>query len=149
MESKPKITIYLDDGVREPRISVSFKLEGNEFSKEYIWEKLRLEPSRFRTKVDWPVDSPDLHDEYKPGTTWELETGYEDCMSVSHQLEKIIERLIGKEATINQLCKELNLRIGFSVSIEADLGYMPAMMLGRESLAFLAKIGADIGFSFY
>ncbi|KNZ41328.1 DUF4279 domain-containing protein [Acetobacterium bakii] len=106
MESKPQITIYLDDGVREPRISVSFKLEGNEFSKEYIWEKLRLEPSRFRTKVDWPVDSPDLHDKYKPGTTWELETGYEDCMSVSHQLEKIIERLIGKEATINQLCKE-------------------------------------------
>lgn len=149
METKQKVTIYLDDGVREPRISVSFKLEGNEFSKEYIWEKLRLEPSRFRTKEDCPVDRPNFSDEFKPGTTWELETGYEDCMSVSRQLEKLIERLRGKEVTIIQLCKELNLRLGFSVSIEADLGYMPAMMLGRETLAFLAKIGADIGFSFY
>lgn len=70
-------------------------------------------------------------------------------MSVSRQLEKLIERLRGKEATINQLRKELNLRLGFSVSIEADLGYMPEMVLEREMLAFLAKIGADIGFSFY
>lgn len=75
METKQKVTIYLDDGVREPRISVSFKLEGNEFSKEYIWEKLRLEPSRFRTKEDCPVDRQNLSDEFKPGTTWELETG--------------------------------------------------------------------------
>lgn len=140
----------------EPRINVSFHLEGDEFSKEYMWEKLRIEPSRFRTKKDWPnailnwpVYNPNLPDEYKPRTTWELATGYESCMSVSHQLEKIIKRLEGKEETINQLCKELNLRISFSINIETDAEYFPEMCFEKDEVKFISKIGAEIIFGFH
>lgn len=148
--------IELEDEAREPRINVSFILEGCEFSKEYIYEKLRLEATRFRTKMDWPdaiinwqVYNPNLPDEYKPRTIWELSTGYEECLSVTRRLQKIIGRLKGKEAVINQLCQELNLRVNFTVSIEVDLEYFPEIALEKEELAFMAKIGADIGFCFY
>lgn len=135
----------------EPKINVSFYLEGNEFSKEYIWEKLGLIPSHYRTKkdwpeaiLDWPVYNPDLPDEYKPRTVWELMTGYDECMSVTDQLEKMIKRLVGKEDSVNQLCKELNLHITFLVDIKADAGYFPVINLDKEVVAFIAKIGADI-----
>ena len=135
----------------EPKINVSFYLEGNEFSKEYIWEKLGLVPSHFRTKEDWPeailnwpVYNPDLPDEYKPRTVWELMTGYEACMSVTDQLEKMINRLVGKEDSVDQLRKELNLHITFLVNIKADAGYFPVMYLEKDAVAFISKIGADI-----
>lgn len=66
---------------REPRIKVRFSVIGEEYSKEYLSEKLNLEPSRFRTKDDWPeairnwpVYNPDILDKYKPKTVWEIST---------------------------------------------------------------------------
>lgn len=54
----------------------------------------------------------------------------------------------GKEAIINQLRKELNLRIYFEVSIKIRGSY-PEIYLNKESIEFLAKIDADIGFGIY
>lgn len=140
----------------EPRIKVKFFLEGDEFSKEYIREKLGLEPTVFRTKKDWPeailnwpVYNPNLPDKCKPRTVWELETGYEECMSVTHQLEKLIGKLKGKADTLNRLCRELDLCTSFTVVVEAEVGYFPVMCLEKEAVAFIANIGADIGFDLY
>ena len=140
----------------KPSINVSFYLEGNEFSEEYIREKIRMEPSCFRTKKDWPeailnwpVYNPDLPDEYKPRTIWELTIGYEECTSVTERLKKVMKQLEGKEEIINQLCKELNLRVGFEVTIRANAGDLPEVYLEKEAVAFIAKIGADISFGIY
>ena len=140
---------------REPRIKVRFSVIGEEYSKEYLSEKLNLEPSRFRTKDDWPeairnwpVYNPDILDEYKPKTVWEISTEYEESNAVEFQLKKNLQKLKGKEAIINQLRKELNLRIYFEVSIKIRGSY-PEIYLNKESIEFLAKIDADIGFGFY
>lgn len=54
----------------------------------------------------------------------------------------------GKESIINQLSKELNLHIYFEVTIKVRGSY-PEVALDKESIKFLAKIDADIGFGFY
>lgn len=140
---------------REPRIKVRFAVIGEEYSKEYLSEKLNLEPSCFRTKDDWPeaiknwpVYNPDILDEYKPKTVWEISTEYEESNAVEFQLKKILQKLKGKETIINQLSKELKLRTYFEVSIKIR-GSFPEVALYKESIEFLAKIDADIGFGFY
>lgn len=144
----------------ESEISVSFILTGDEFSKEDIGEKLKLEPSYFRTRKDWPkavlnwpVYYPDLPDKYKPRTVWCLKTGYEECMSAGHQLEKMLKILEGKEETIHRLCKEFGLRAGFVIGITADMVNFseirfPEVHLERKAVAFMDKAGADVSFYF-
>lgn len=126
----------------KPKIRVCFTLAGDEFSKAEIEEKLGLAPSFFRTKEDWP-------DGYIPQTVWGLETGYAESMSAAQQLEEMIEKLKGREDAIHQLCEELGLTPGFFVSIDADVGYFPEVSLGKETVAFMEKIGADVDFDFY
>lgn len=149
MESKQEINTV------EPRIKVSFSFEGEEYSKEYLSEKLNLEPSRFRTKDDWPeviknwpVHNPNIPDMLKPKTEWELAIGYDECKAVKLQLKKLLQKLEGKEAVINQLRKELNLSTHIQVYIETT-GNFPEVYLDQESIEFLVKIDASIGFCFF
>lgn len=149
MESKQKMNVI------EPKIKVCFAAIGEEYSKEYLSEKLNLEPSRFRTKDDWPetiknwaVYNPNLPDEFKPKTVWELAIGYDECKALKLQLKKLLQKLEGKEAVINQLCKELNLSTHIQVSIQTT-GSFPEVYLDQESVEFLVKIDASIGFCFY
>lgn len=149
MESKQEINAV------EPRINVYFVVVGEEYSKEYLSKKLNLVPSRFRTKDDWPetiknwpVHNPNLPDEYKPRTVWEISTGYDECWAVKLQLKKLLQKLEGKEVVINQLRKELNLSTHIQVSIETT-GNFPEVYLDPESIEFLVKIDASICFGFF
>lgn len=70
-------------------------------------------------------------------------------MSVTDQLDKLIEKLKGKETEVNQLCRKLGLCIDFTIALEAEAGYFPEVRLGKEEIGFMAGIGADIHFDFY
>lgn len=136
------------------KIGVSFNLEGKDFAKEYIWEKLQLDPSCFRTKNDWPeailkweMYNPNIPDRYKPRTVWKLNTGYADCLEVEKQLTKLLCMLNGKEEVINQLCKELNLCATFAVSIrKTEDECFPEMYLSKKVMESITKMNADLLF---
>jgi hypothetical protein len=57
--------------------------------------------------------------------------------------------LKGKEATIQSLSKESNIKIHFGVVIHMKSNQTPAIHLEKETVTFLAAINADIGFDIY
>jgi len=137
---------------KEPQIKIKFSLIGDEFSKEYVSNRLGVISDRFKTKDDWPdaiKNAKDLPDHLKPRTVWGVDIKKESSYAVSDQFQKIIKIFNGKELMINKLCKELKLTAVFEIVIEMESGNRPEMVLTKEIIKFISLINAEIGFDLY
>lgn len=129
-----------------PLISVEFCITSDSVDLQKINDVLNLTPSKSRKKHEWPQAS------IKAGIacdSWGINTKKTTSMSVDAECKKMMDILKGKEAIIQTLGKEDNIKTHFEVVIHMTSSQTPAIYLGKETVAFLATINADIGFDIY
>ncbi|MBC1317287.1 DUF4279 domain-containing protein [Listeria booriae] len=125
-----------------PKVRAGFYLVGDDFDLDYVTKKLYVSPTSTRTKNDFPV-SRMAH------TSWELETEKEFCNAVCWQIEKLLDKLRGKENIISELCNELNLEAIFTIVVNMESGDGPELVLTKEIVSFIGAVNAEIGFDLY
>jgi len=116
------------------------------FDFEDVTKRIGLLPTATRSYEDCRQITKDMG---YAGAFWEYSTEEEECRDTNEQLDKLISQLRGKEGVINDICDQYNLQLSFTVVVNADVAHMPAMVLSKESIGFIASIGADIGFDTY
>ncbi|MBC1210557.1 DUF4279 domain-containing protein [Listeria booriae] len=125
-----------------PKVRAGFYLIGDDFNLDYVTEKLNVSPTSTRTKNDFPV-SRMAH------TSWELETEKGFRKAVCWQIEKLLDKLRGKENIISELCNELNLEAIFTIVVNMESGDGPELVLTKEIVSFIGAVNAEIGFDLY
>lgn len=125
-----------------PQIEVSFLLISDDDNIDMITDKLKIIPSKIRKKESFKI-SEFAH------TLWELSSGRENCKVVSWQFDKVLSMLLDKENIINNIMEEYNLEACFVVSVHAENGDGPEVILTREIIKFAGKINARIDFDLY
>ncbi len=125
-----------------PRIRVDFYLSGDVFDIEKITKAMGLMPTFTRKKEDCPVAITAL-------TCWKVSTKDSKCRAVSGKMREMIELLETKEGVINDLCSRYELQTSFTVVVEMKKGDGPELVLNEETIDFLARIRAEVGFDLY
>jgi hypothetical protein len=129
-----------------PKMHADFSLAADEADLDVITEAIGLEPTGVRKKDEWPIQSINAG---IACDVWDLSTDLRYSTSVDESLGAIINMLRGKEGAIRHLAEKYDMRVSFTVAIYAEATTMPDLSLKRESLRFLAELGADISFDPY
>ena len=80
---------------------------------------------------------------------WGITEKAKNCRVLSYQTDKIANRLKGKEAMLINLANEYGLTLHVNISVHAESGDGPEIVLTKDFVEFAASIGADIGFDMY
>lgn len=129
-----------------PLINVEFSMTSDSADLEEITRVLELTPSRTRKKKDWPKASIDAG---VACDLWEIESQQITSRLVDAECKKIISLLKGKEELMQALCNKYGMELHFEVVVHMNSFETPAIFLEKETVSFLAKINADIGFDIY
>ena len=139
----------------ESKINIWFSLIGKNVDLDEITDRLGINPTHVRTLDDWPeaIKNPknDLPDELQPRYIWQVDIEYETNRLVRDRFDVMLRLMTDKTEIINELKKKFSLKASFTVGIHAqhDQHNMPEVFLTQEIIAFVASIGADIGFDMY
>lgn len=125
-----------------PQIEVSLLLTSDEDYIDKISETLYINPSRTRRKEDFKLQE-------FAHTMWELSTGKEISKAIVNQFNKLLSVLNGKEEIIKELMLNYNIKTNFVVSIHAENGDGPEIILTNDVIKFAGKIDAEIDFDIY
>ena len=124
------------------QIEVSFLLISDEDYIDNITKRLNIIPTKVRKKDSYKIKE-------FAHVSWELGTGLEYSRAVSKQFDKIKQILSGKEELINIISREYNLEVIFVVTIHAEIGDGPEVVLPSEIVKFASHINAEIDFDLY
>ena len=129
-----------------PLISISFSMSSDVADLDKISKTLNLTATRTRKKYEWPQISIDMGfacDE------WVMASPKITSFSVDEECKKVIDILREKENHILALCEEFKMQTHFEVLVHMKYTASPAIFLDRDTIAFLARINASIGFDIY
>lgn len=125
-----------------PQIEVSFLLTSDQNYIDKISETLNINPSKTRRKEDFKLQE-------FAHTMWEFSTGKELSKAIVNQFKKLLSVLNGKEELIKELMLNYNIKSNFIVSIHAENGNGPEIILTNDVIKFAGKIDAEIDFDIY
>ena len=129
-----------------PKISIELNFNGGDVDLGLITEELGINPTKARTKEDWPQVSIDMglaHD------SWSFSSGNKESLSVSCVFEEFISTFSGKEEIINKLMSKYALESILIILIKAEGDEKPELILNKNCIKFASKIGAEIHLDLY
>lgn len=131
-----------------PEIALSFTLSGLnkiDFDIDEVTRKLKIEPTRARKKHEFPQASIDagIASDY-----WDFEIR-EGCDDISIPSKKLFDVLFPKKDVIDNLCKELNLEVNFTVIMHLSCGTNPLNEIPKEVMQFISSFNTGLGFDLY
>ncbi len=125
-----------------PKIRVDFNLLGDDFDLGIVSKEMGMEPTSTRRKEDCPVAITAV-------TCWRVSTKDSECKAVSWKMKEIIKLLEGKEGVVRGLCERYRMQTSFTVVVEMENGNGPELVLDEETISFLSRIQAEVGFDLY
>lgn len=133
-------------------IEVDFVIEGKNLDLGKLTEELGILPTETRGIDDWPdaiKNNSFLPQKLKPTCEWCISYKEDMCRQVDIPINKIIDRIKGKEKKIFEFCKTYNLNKALCIVIQADAVSLPEIVLSPYVLSFFGKLEAEIGFDIY
>lgn len=131
----------------QTNVMVYFSLFGDEFSVDYVTDKLKIQPTSSYKKGDIIHNRSNIL--YRKETCWDYGTDYEESYDVNDQLQKIMQQLENKSSHINDLKKALSLECKFFIVIKIEGGETPALYLSMDFIKFASMIEAEIDIDLY
>lgn len=126
-------------------VMVEFIIIGEEFDPNFVTEKLNIEPDEFWVKGD-AIKGRNIK---RKDTTWSINTGYEESLDISEQLEKIINLINGKKNILKELKIEYNLEYVFGIVVNVEDNQKPSMYFNNMFIEFVNDIKAEFYIDLY
>ncbi|SEU03430.1 DUF4279 domain-containing protein [Lacrimispora sphenoides] len=135
-----------------PRINVSFVISGKNIDFEQLNEAVDILPTETRGVDDWPKairNNLNLPEELRPRCEWSICQEMELCKQVEIPINKIVERLKGKEQKLFAFCKRNELKKSLSITIHGEAMNLPEVVLSSNIVSYFGKLEVEIGFDIY
>lgn len=132
-----------------PKIKISLVADGKDFNLENMTQKLEVQPTKVRTKDDWPdaiKNNPDLPDEYKPRHNWCYSKTFEEMYDFTLAYQEILSKFRPKTSILKKMSTDEQIKYAVVLSIDCYDGDFPAMVVDSAMVHFLSEIDAEISF---
>lgn len=118
------------------------------FNPDEATKALGIKPDIIRKKGEL-IKQTELGKIYSKDNSWLIKTQYEESINMYHQLNKIIDRIKGKENIICKLHEKYNTSNYFCVVIEVGKQGIPFIDIEQHLINYLNSIKAIIRFDPY
>ena len=120
---------------------MDFYICAEELYFDEINKSIGIQASEIRKKSSFAIK--DFAKDY-----WSLNTGYEISDDICIQIQKIQNKIIGRENTINEILRKFNAECGFVITIKLNDDVFPAIYFERDFVELASNIKANINVDF-
>lgn len=96
-----------------PKVEISFVADGKDFNLDNMTKLLEVQPSKIRTKDDWPdviKNNPTLPERYQPRHSWRYSKIFYEMYDFTLAYQEILSKFKPKITILNELADAENIR---------------------------------------
>lgn len=132
-----------------PKIKISFVADGNNFDLHSMTNQLEIQPTKIRTKEDWPdaiKNNPNLPKEYQPRHNWMYSKDFYEMYEFTLAYQEILSKFKSKVNILQDLANNDQIKYAIVLRIDCYEGDLPSLVVPTPMIHFLEAINAEISF---